>query len=80
MEKLIDRRMILNEFTGCNEYKYNKNSYISNNMENQIENFELKCVPITPEIFKKENKQLQNAYYNTYIGPFSYFNFSPYNY
>lgn len=80
MEKLIDRRMVLNEFTGCNEYNYQKNSYISSNMENQIEHLDFKCEPITPERFKKESQQLQNAYYNTYIGPISYFNFSPYKY
>lgn len=75
MEKLLDKRVGLNEYTGCNEYYYPKNTYNNNY---QIEKFE--CKKITVDDFRKELDYMNHSYYNTYAGPFAYLNRSPYKY
>ena len=80
MEKMLNKRVRLNEYNGCNEYNYNKNTYTpydNGSLTNQ-ENFE--CKPITKDSLKREVKYLENDYYNTYVGPFSYLENSPYKY
>ena len=80
MEKLLDKRCKLNDYSGCNEYNYNKNNYTkydNGSLTNQ-ENFS--CEPITKDSLEKEAKYLESDYYNTYAGPFVYLKHSPYKY
>jgi len=80
MEKLLDKRCKLNDYSGCNEYSYNKNTYTkydNGSLTNQ-ENFS--CEPITKDSLEHDLKYFENDYYNTYAGPFVYLKHSPYKY
>lgn len=79
MDKLINNRFYNDYYKNNLEYDYNKNSYSKYfNGIYSFENFD--CKPITKDELQQDIKYFENDYYNTYIGPFKYFKYSPYKF
>ena len=80
MDKLLNKRNKLNNYSNCNEYSYNKNTYTAYDDGSLTTKENFSCEPITKDSLEKEAKYLEHDYYNTYVGPFTYLKHSPYKY
>ena len=62
MDKLLNKRNKLNNYSNCNEYSYNKYIYTAYDDGSLTSKEYFSCEPITKDSLEKEAKYLEHDY------------------